>query len=550
MSRSPLAPSAATAPTPSAPAAAHRPADILADVPEEVRAEVAELFEQAVAEHRTSGVTWAVIGGHAHDRPVLTHGAAGGEHLVDGAPAPGSGPMRRESISRIASMTKSFTAAAILALRDEGRLRLDDEVAEHLPEAAGLLRGTQHLLLADSPALTLRHLLTMSAGLVTDNPWGDRQEAMTREEFARLLAEGLGFVHRPGTGFEYSNTGYALLGRVIDEVAGAPYPQVIHDRFLRPLGMEDTAFSREGLPEDRVATGHRLADREDATRFEAVPFDAPGVYGAMAGLYSSVDDVARWVRFLAAAELPPARAAEGSAGSTGGDFLLAAASRREMQQVHRLQVTPPLPAGPDGVSPGFDRVRGYGMGLVVERFADLGEIVSHSGGYPGYGSFMAWHRGSGVGIVALANSKYAPAVPLGMQALRVLARRLPGLLSAPAPAADPRTLQAAAAILDWLRTGDDAPADAWFADSMDLDQPREERLRRRDAALEAAGLRREDLERLSAESAEVVSRAHLRWTLPAADAGPTPLQLRIDLEMDPRRLALVQAVTVRTAPVG
>ena len=76
-------------------------------------------------------------------------------------------------------MTKSFTAATVLSLRDEGRPRLDDPIAEHVPELAGLRRPT-----ADAPAITVRHLLTMSAGLATDDPWGDRQQGL---DLARVL---------------------------------------------------------------------------------------------------------------------------------------------------------------------------------------------------------------------------------------------------------------------------------------------------------------------------------------------------------------------------
>src|SRR5699024_3204814 len=128
------------------------------------------------------------------------------------------------------------------------------------------------------------------------------QEAMTREEFAATLRGGLGHVHRVGTGFEYSNTSYALLGRVIDEVTGGDYASEIRRRFLDPLGLGATGWSAEEIDTANLATGHRLADRTDATRFEPVPLDAPGVYGAMAGLFSSVDDVAAWVRFLGAAD--------------------------------------------------------------------------------------------------------------------------------------------------------------------------------------------------------------------------------------------------------
>ncbi|MGO1566921.1 MAG: serine hydrolase domain-containing protein [Brachybacterium sp.] len=499
-------------------------------LPDAVRSAVAALFDSAVAEHRTSGVTWAIIGGHDHEEAVLAHGAAGHRELDGGVPAAGSSPTDRASVSRIASMTKSFTAATLLALRDEGRLRLEDPVSTYLPEAAGAFE-----LAEDEREPTLRELLTMSAGLVTDNPWGDRQEAMTREEFAAVLRDGLGHVHRPGTGFEYSNTGYALLGRVIDEVTGGDYAGEIRRRFLEPLALGATGWSAEEIDTAQLATGHRLADRSDATRFEPVPLDSPGVYGAMAGLFSTVDDVAAWVRFLAAADAPDSARRE-----TGP---LAAASRREMQQLHRHQALAPLPADlddPARTSPGFDRVRGYGFGLVIEHFPDLGQVISHSGGYPGYGSFMVWHRDSGVGVVALANSKYAPATSLSMQALRLLQREVPGLLARRSAAAAPRSLEAAGAALDWLRSNDDEIADAWFADNMDLDVPRAERRRRLDAAIANSGIDRGALEQLRAEDAQVLSRAQLRWTLPGHGRGAP--SLRIDLLMDPRRGALLQAL--------
>ena len=199
-------------------------------------------------------------------------------------------------------------------------------------------------------------------------------------------------------------------------------------------------------------------------------------------------------------------------------------------------------------------MRGYGFGLVIEHFPDLGEVVSHSGGYPGYGSFMVWHRDSGVGVVALANSKYAPATPLSMQALRILRRRAPELLASTPPQAAPRTLEAARGALEWLRTDEDSAADAWFADNMDLDVPRAERRRRRDAALAAAGLDLADLAALRVEDARVLSRARLRWTLPArvrdvdgttgatGSAGPEVSALHVELLMDPRREGLVQSL--------
>ncbi|MGO1388594.1 serine hydrolase domain-containing protein [Brachybacterium alimentarium] len=499
-------------------------------LPQSALTEITALFDDAVAQHRTSGVTWAIVGGHGDAQAVLAHGAAGHHELLDGSPAPGSSPLDRATVSRIASMTKSFTAATILALRDEGAVRLDDPVAQYVPEAADAFE-----VASDDPRITLRHLLTMGAGLVTDNPWGDRQEAMTPEQFADTLAGGLGHVHRPDTGFEYSNTGFALLGRVIDEVTGSDYAGEIRRRFLDPLGLEATGWSAEEIDTAHLATGHRLGDRADATRFEPVPLDAPGVYGAMAGLFSTVDDVATWMRFLAAADAPDA--------ADRDQELLSTASRREMQQLKRHHPLRALPAGEDGHSPGFDRIRGYGFGLVVEQFPDLGDVISHSGGYPGYGSFMVWSRASGVGIVALANSKYAPAVPLSMQALRILQRESPALFTPAPTTAAPRTLEAADGALTWLRTADDAVADAWFADNMDLDTSRTERRRRLETALVATGLTKESVAALRVEDATVLSRAQLRWVLPGSGKGEasTP-SLRIDLLMDPRREALIQSL--------
>ena len=107
-----------------------------------------------------------------------------------------------DTVFRIASMTKCFTAATILLLRDEGRLRLDDPVRRHVPELAGWAPPT-----ADRGPITIRQLLTMSAGLPTDDPWGDRQQGLPLDRFARLLAAGPTFAWPPGIMFEYSNLG-------------------------------------------------------------------------------------------------------------------------------------------------------------------------------------------------------------------------------------------------------------------------------------------------------------------------------------------------------
>src|ERR1700728_3127084 len=155
----------------------------------------------------------------------LVHAAGFGE-LCLGGPAPDA-----DTVFRIASMTKSFTASAVLALRDDGALRLDDPAEASLPELRGWPPVTR-----DSVPVSLRHLLTMTAGFPTDDPWGDRQQGMPLSTFDELLATGgVRCCWAPGTRFEYSSLGYAVLGRLITAVTGSAYETAIRDMLLSPL---------------------------------------------------------------------------------------------------------------------------------------------------------------------------------------------------------------------------------------------------------------------------------------------------------------------------
>ncbi|HJZ28222.1 MAG TPA: serine hydrolase domain-containing protein, partial [Streptosporangiaceae bacterium] len=164
----------------------------------------------------------------------LVHAAGLGQRHLGGAPPDA------DTVFRIASMTKSFTASAILALRDDGVLKLDDPAEEYVPELRGWPSVTP-----DSARVSIRHLLTMTAGFPTDDPWGDRQQGLPLDEFDALLARGVSFNWAPGTRFEYSNLGYAILGRVIAAASGGPYDEFIRTRLLAPLRMSRTGFAAE-----------------------------------------------------------------------------------------------------------------------------------------------------------------------------------------------------------------------------------------------------------------------------------------------------------------
>ncbi len=313
-----------------------------------------------------------------------------------GGPPPGA-----DTVFRIASMTKSFTASAVLALRDSGVLRLDDPVTDFVPE----LRG-QPGVTADSPAISLRHLLTMTSGFPTDDPWGDRQQGTPLPDFAAILARGVRPAWAPGTRFEYSNLGYAVLGRVIAAVTQADYADFVRDRVLRPLALTRTGFEAAEFDPDGLARGYT---RGPGGWTELTP-EPHGAFAPMGGVFSCVRDLARWVDGFAAA-FPPG-------GQRGGDaHPLAPATRREMQQpaVTLPEAQPRFPGNPAAGSQ-----YGYGFGLFTEETSAWGRLIYHSGGYPGFGSHMRWHPETGLGVVVLANSTYAGASVLAARLMEEL----------------------------------------------------------------------------------------------------------------------------------
>src|SRR3984957_16386119 len=330
----------------------------------------------------------------------LVHAAGLGQRQVGGPPPDA------DTVFRIASMTKSFTASAILALRDDGALKLDDRAEEYVPELRDWPSVTP-----DSARVSIRHLLTMTAGFPTDDPWGDRQQGLPLEDFARFLSGGVRFNWAPGTRFEYSNLGYAILGRVITAVTGMAYPDYIPHRLLRPLGMLRTGYEAEEFE----APGQQLAGPAGTARgyrrtpdgWAEVAFDPAGAFAPMGGIFSSVSDLARWVTGFAAAFPPGDEAA--------GPHPLRRATRREMQLA---QVAQPR-RGPSRLIGGSGQAS-YGFGVFVEEDPAGGLIIQHSGGYPGFGSHMRWHPETGIGVIVLANSTYAAAHPLGAKMMDAL----------------------------------------------------------------------------------------------------------------------------------
>jgi CubicO group peptidase (beta-lactamase class C family) len=296
-------------------------------------------------------------------------------------------PVTRDSLFRIASMTKAFTALTVLKLRDDGRVRLDVPAADYVPELRALKYPTD-----DSPPIRVRDLLNHIAGFVTDDPWGDRQTPMPEADFTQLLRASVPFTSVPQTRFEYSNLGYALLGRIITNVSQRAYADTITDTLLQPLGMASSGFDVEQAPPARRALGYRWEN--DAWRIE--PTLGPGVFGAMGGLQTSAPDYAKWVAYLLSAW--PAR----NGADTGP---VKRATVRELAQGSNFPRFSNRPARTG--TPVCRRAGAYGMGMNAAMDCDLGFTLSHSGGYPGYGSHVMLLPDRGVGIFAFANRTYA-----------------------------------------------------------------------------------------------------------------------------------------------
>jgi len=297
-------------------------------------------------------------------------------------------PVTRDSVFRIASMSKNFTALAALKLRDEGKLRLDAPAETVIPELASLRYPT-----TDSPKITVRDLLTHSAGFVTDDPWGDRQLPMSEADFTKFVAAGVPFSRAPGMAFEYSNLGYALAGRAVTNASGRNYADYIEDAFLKPLGMTSTGYDLAAAPKGRLAVGYRWQDG----KWVEEPALGPGAFGAMGGLMTTANDYARYMAWELAA-WPPRDGAE--------DGIL---KRSTIREIVRGQNLAGVASRANRADPNdCDRARTYGMGTIAYSDCVLGPHFTHSGGLPGYGSNVLMLPERGVGVFAFSNLTYAP----------------------------------------------------------------------------------------------------------------------------------------------
>lgn len=293
-------------------------------------------------------------------------------------------PTTHQSLFRIASMTKSFTAMAIIKLRDDGKLRLDDPVSDYIPEL-----NQTNFLTNDSPILTIRHLLIQNCGMPEDDSWADRQLSVNDNDFLKMLNKGISLSNPPDTIWEYTNLGYAMLGRIITVVAQQSFQDYIKQEILLPLDMKNTFWEYDDIHPDQLAHGYRW----QSERYLEEELLHDGTYGAMGGLISSIEDFSKYVSYHLQAW--PARTA-----SEYGPI-----RRSSLREMHHpwnfIGIHPQAENSPIVVT------SAYCYGLIWSKTTDGIISINHTGGLPGFGSNWMILPEYGIGLVSFSNSTYA-----------------------------------------------------------------------------------------------------------------------------------------------
>ena len=466
--------------------------------------EIDAAFAAFATRARVPGIAYGIL----VDGALVHTGTVGVREIA------GQSRVTTDTVFRIASMTKSFTALCILKLRDEGKLSLDDPAERFVPELKSLKYPT-----SDAPRLTIRHLLTHAAGFPEDNPWGDQQLAASEADFTRMLASGIPFSTAPGTAYEYSNYGFAILGRIVSRVSGVPYAQYVKRTILDPLGLTSTALEPASVAKDRIAVGYRWEDEQ----WKVEPPLPDGAFGAMGGMLTSTRDLAKYVGFLMSAW--PARD-----GVDSGP--VSRASLREMQQPWRAR--PAVVTSTQANTPVLNNLA-YGYGLGIRQTCEYRHIVSHSGGLPGFGSQMRWLVDEGVGFIAMGNLTYTGWGGVFDQATEILAKA--GALTRRQPEPSAALLAAKADVTSLIMKWDDALADRMAAVNLFLDESKDRRRRQIDTLRADVGVCRADA------PFEVENALRGSWTM-TCERGA----LRVAITLAPTIPPKVQYLSVSPAP--
>lgn len=315
---------------------------------------------------------------------IERHGAVASLEAVGYQDLEAKKPMRTDSIFQIMSMTKPVTATGIMILMEEGKLALNDPVEKHLPEFRSQWMiesqdaGKSRRLKRPSRPITIRDLLTHTSGMAAPPPEGakeilQRMDMPLKDAVALYSQQPLDF--EPGTKWQYSNSGIATLGRIIEVVADQPYEKFLEEHIFRPLGMKDSFFFAPQDKLDRIAMVYKLENGKLKRSGADILGGDPAHYRRGArypapefGLYSTAHDLSLFYQMML------------NGGTLGGKRILSKASVEVATEVHTSAIEPA------GHSPGM----GYGLAWTVVR-DPLGTLQSQSMGSFGHGGAFGTH---------------------------------------------------------------------------------------------------------------------------------------------------------------
>jgi CubicO group peptidase (beta-lactamase class C family) len=338
--------------------------------------------EQHIAHRGVPGLSIAVV----YDQEIVWTKGYGFSDLEKKTPATPS------TVYRIGSITKLFTSTAILHLRDQGKLRLDDPVSLSLPWFA------THNPFPDAPEITIRHLLTHTAGLSreADFPYWTDHIFPTREELAESVP-AQDAINPPETTYHYSNLGMSILGEIVTAVSGQPWADFVQETILDPLGMLSSSTSPDEEILQRLATAYML-ESPDGTR-DVMEYYEAGAIAPAGGIVSSVEDLGRFASL------------QFRDGPAGGDQILKGSTLREMQRVHWVYES-------------FSG--GRGLGFAVSR-RDGTTFVGHGGSIGGHVSNLLMVPDEKIAVIVAINADNGSPATCARQAYDVFA---PALLKA------------------------------------------------------------------------------------------------------------------------
>lgn len=275
-------------------------------------------------------------------------------------------PMRTDFRFRIGSVTKTFVATVLLQLAGENRLNLDDSIEKWLP---GVIRGNGY----DGKQITIRQVLNHTSGIAdyiqsTDFDIMDTKKSYTAEEFVKM-GISLPPDFAPGKGWSYSNTGYVLLGILIEKVTGNSYAEEIEDRIIEPLELSNTFLPGNSsvIPGTKHARGYVQPDK--ASELIDVTYSNPG--SSDGEMISTADDLNKFFSYL-----------------LGGKLL-------KEQQLKQMLTT--VPTGREGMD-------GYGLGIFETKLPNGVSIWGHTGGALGFTTLVGAKRGGKHTLVVNWNS--------------------------------------------------------------------------------------------------------------------------------------------------